>query len=95
VTAYLASEFHRSDTTPGSQVFEELYANGILLAHQRYPMLENFLRVSVGLPQENDHLEAYGASWQLSEQRSYSIRVCLLNKKRYEISARPKRPISL
>jgi histidinol-phosphate aminotransferase len=36
-------------------VFEALYSNGILVRDiSRYPMLENFLRVSVGLPQEND-----------------------------------------
>ena len=38
-----------------SQAFEALYSKGILVRDiSRYPMLENFLRVSVGLPQEND-----------------------------------------
>jgi len=42
------------------QVFETLYSSGILVRDiSRYPMLENFLRVSVGRPQENDEfLEA-------------------------------------
>ena len=40
---------------PAAQVFEALYSNGILVRDiSRYPMLENFLRVSVGSPQEND-----------------------------------------
>jgi histidinol-phosphate aminotransferase len=40
---------------PAAQVFEALYSNGILVRDiSRYPMLEDFLRVSVGLPQEND-----------------------------------------
>jgi histidinol-phosphate aminotransferase len=45
---------------PSVQVFEALYSSGILVRDiSRYPMLENFLRVSVGLPKENDEfLEA-------------------------------------
>jgi histidinol-phosphate aminotransferase len=40
---------------PAPQVFEALYSKGILVRDiSRYPMLDNFLRVSVGLPQEND-----------------------------------------
>ncbi|MGH9426850.1 MAG: histidinol-phosphate transaminase, partial [Terriglobia bacterium] len=40
---------------PAAQVFEALYSRGILVRDiSRYPMLENFLRVSVGSPQEND-----------------------------------------
>jgi histidinol-phosphate aminotransferase len=45
---------------PAAQVFEALCSNGILVRDiSRYPMLENFLRVSIGSPQENDQfLEA-------------------------------------
>ena len=45
---------------PAARVFEALYSKGILVRDiSRYPMLENFLRVSVGSPQENDQfLEA-------------------------------------
>jgi len=46
--------------SPAARVFEALYSKGILVRDiSRYPMLENFLRVSVGSPQENDQfLEA-------------------------------------
>lgn len=46
-----------------TKVFEALYSNGILVRDiSRYPMLQNFLRVSVGSPQENDQfLKALGA----------------------------------
>ncbi|MBM3800720.1 MAG: histidinol-phosphate transaminase [Acidimicrobiia bacterium] len=38
-----------------AQVFEALYSHGILVRDvSRYPMLDRFLRVTVGLPQEND-----------------------------------------
>ncbi|MCI0626990.1 MAG: histidinol-phosphate transaminase [Acidobacteria bacterium] len=41
--------------SPAAKVFDALYAGGVLVRDiSRYPMLENFLRVSVGAPQEND-----------------------------------------
>jgi histidinol-phosphate aminotransferase len=38
-----------------TEVFERLYSRGILVRDvSRYPMLEKFLRVSIGTPEEND-----------------------------------------
>ena len=38
-----------------ADVFEKLYSGGVLVRDvSRYPMLEKFLRVSVGTPEEND-----------------------------------------
>ena len=57
VTAYPSqANFIAFKTTRGAaEVFEALYAKGILVRDiSRYPMLANFLRVSVGLPDEND-----------------------------------------
>jgi histidinol-phosphate aminotransferase len=40
---------------PPSSVFEALYADGLLVRDiSRYPLLQNFLRVSIGTPLEND-----------------------------------------
>ena len=44
---------------PPGELFEALYAEGLLVRDvSQYPMLEKFLRISIGSPEENDRLLA-------------------------------------
>jgi histidinol-phosphate aminotransferase len=44
---------------PPGELFEALYVEGLLVRDvSRYPMLEKFLRISIGSPEENDQLLA-------------------------------------
>jgi histidinol-phosphate aminotransferase len=54
-----ANFFAVRTTIPPKQLFEELYARGILIRDiSTAPMLSEYVRISVGTPQENDKLMA-------------------------------------